>query len=282
MSLDKNKIKRMRISPSSSMKKENRHAKQEKNREAPLCTCKGSVTLEASVVIPVICISFLSILMFFYIMRTEYVVQHALNVATRKASVSCSSGVQNLENATVITLARGQFLKNKEQLQYVQGGHLGIITTSECSENYIEIAARYRIKIPFGLFGKRSYAITQRAVSRKWNGRKNRKKPEEEWVYITDYGSVYHTFADCRSIEIQVYAVKRGDITLNAKGSGVNYHICERCARYDKGQEIVYLTTGGAHYHVDRECSAINRNVHSVRKSEIGGRPLCKYCRARQ
>ncbi len=282
MSLDKNKIKRMRISPSSSIKKEDRHAKQSKNREAPLCTCRGSITLEASIIIPIICVCFLSILMLFPIMSTEYVVQNVINDASRRASVSCASGVQNLENSTAIALARGGLVKNKDQLQFVQGGHLGIITLVEDSGEYIAITARYRIKFPFGLLGKKTYEITQKTASRKWNGRQNRKRQEEDWVYITDYGSVYHTFADCRSIEIQVYPVNRSYITGKSKELGVRYHACERCARKDRGQEIVYITPGGEHFHADKECSAINRNVHSVRRSEVGGRPLCKYCRARQ
>lgn len=120
-----------------------------------------------------------------------------------------------------------------------------------------------------------------------WNGRDpgetlppSAAADEDELVYVTDYGSVYHTHASCSHLHLSVQAVSSARVGTCLNSSGGHYHACEKCAGSGCRAGTVYITDDGDCYHNSAECGGLTRNVRLVRRSEVSGLPLCSRCAA--
>ena len=106
--------------------------------------------------------------------------------------------------------------------------------------------------------------------------------PGDEMVYVTEYGSVYHTDACCSHLNLSVQCVSAAEASGRRNASGHKYHQCEKCAAYAKQNGMVYLTEYGDRYHCSPDCSGLTRNVKLVPLSEAGGMRQCSKCAAKE
>jgi hypothetical protein len=89
---------------------------------------------------------------------------------------------------------------------------------------------------------------------------------EEEYVYITETGTVYHVTMNCTHLSLSITSVSRNDVPDLRNDSGGKYYQCERCA--DSGSATLFITTSGDRYHGDINCSGLKRTVTKISKEE--------------
>lgn len=255
-------------------------------KETPLCAChKGSMTVEAAIVLPLLACFFSFLLFFFRIMQVQLEVQQALESTVERLAIA--SHLEKEDNSSAVlyhVVAKSMVmtrLSNDENIdKYVTGGSLGIsLLDSSFTEDYILISADYQMKFPVGLLGKRAFLLHQQAGYRKWTGWHAEDTEDEAdlWVYIAESGSVYHKTSDCTYLDLSIRSVMASEIQNLRNESGQKYRECEICA--DNNTAIhYYITNYGNCYHKDLNCSGIKRTVIQIRMSEAEGRRACTKC----
>ena len=174
------------------------------HKEMPSCThLKASYSVEAAVIVPLVVGFWMCIMLFFRILQIQTEVTQALDYAGRMTAVE-SSEVES-ENALLIS-AKGFFLseiRNYDLIdKYVYGGKPGIsILQSDMSGDHIELVAKYKIKFPINFFNIGIISLEQHGYHRKWTG-KQLTSSEDEYVYYTDTGEVYHLTSTCNYLDL--------------------------------------------------------------------------------
>ncbi len=121
-----------------------------------------------------------------------------------------------------------------------------------------------------------------------WTGRdpeENRELPSEEenrLVYVTEYGSVYHTRSECTYLELKIRKVPSALVPAMRNAGGGRYHACEKCVGKGGMHGLVYITGEGDCYHNSSRCSGLTRKVHLVPASEAEGMHICSRCAAEE
>lgn len=249
-----------------------------KNKGTSFCACqKGSLTIEASIILPLTVGFFVCFLFFFRILQVQSVVDEALIYTGRNLAVE-SSVVSS--DAILLTSAEGFLLSALEKTEvvdaYVAHGNAGIsLIRSEFDGENITLCADYEMKLPVSFFGKKGIKLCGRNSFRKWMGNES-KDAEDGWVYVTTYGTVYHTSLACRALDISVKSAQIENIGDYRGKDGQKYYPCSRCA--EKSGRIVYYTDYGTLYHCDVSCASLKRSIERIPITKIGGRRLCTYC----
>ena len=250
-------------------------------QEASFCIYgKGSLTVEAAVIVPLITGFFLSILFFFRIFFVQIAVEEALLLVGR--SVATESCLVESEEALYISaeaLLKATLLEDKNIGRYVVGDVLGVsLLGSEFAGNEIELVANYYVKLPIDFFRSRGIWLTSKNTFRKWMGDLYSGTEEGEWVYITETGTVYHKDTSCRSLDLHIQEGIMSEMLQIRGSNGQRYYGCDRCAGGLSENEIVYYTDYGRFYHGTLTCSALKRTIFRIQLSLVGERPPCSFC----
>ncbi|MDD5935926.1 MAG: pilus assembly protein [Clostridiales bacterium] len=175
----------------------------------------------------------------------------------------------------------------------IDGGYDGISFYGSSlldEEECVTITMSYRIKFPVFQHVLPKLSVVQTVRMRSFNGYavdskldmeegNNNEGEQEEMVYITEDGSVYHTNRMCTSLRISVSPCSSSMVTNQRNRSGAKYYACERCFhRGDTAPETVYITAYGNRYHKNASCTAIDRTILTVPILEVSNRRLCKRC----
>ncbi len=241
---------------------------------------KGSFTLEAAVIIPLTAGFFAVILMFFRILQIEMQVQSCLIYAGRITAVQADDENEDWMLACATATFYKSIAEHAIIEQYVKGGRKGIsLASSKASGNYVILEADYLIKIPVGFFHINSFSISQSCISRKWTGSEAGKDiKEENWVYVTPEGSVYHRKKTCTYLDLSIKSCTVAQVGGRRNKSGQKYRVCIQCADQNTGISWVYITDYGECYHADPACSGLKRTVYHIPLSETEGRRPCSKC----
>lgn len=116
---------------------------------------------------------------------------------------------------------------------------------------------------------------------RKWTGYNvmstTSETSEEEYVYITESGVVYHRSRTCSHLRIRISVISAADIQAARNDYGHRYRPCEKCAS-GSSTGLVFITDKGDRYHNSAGCSGLKRTIITVPLSEVGGRGPCSMC----
>jgi len=128
--------------------------------------------------------------------------------------------------------------------------------------------------------GFNSASSVARMKYRKWTGycvtSTTKEKKEDEYVYITEHGYVYHKNPDCSHLKVTISMIDSSSVDNYRNKSGSRYRPCELCGGYKTG--ALFVTPEGDRYHCSAECSGLRRNIKLVKLSEVGGRGPCSEC----
>ena len=250
-----------------------------RNSEASFCTCeKASLTLEAAIVVP-IAMGFLTIFLFFFrVIQVQAKVEEALIYVGQVLAVEghiLESEDQNylLAKALLVsTLSKSEVVED-----YVVGGSAGILLLgSEFDGNEIFLHANYEMRLPVSFFDVKSLHMYSQNSFVKWNG-DIEINGEDEWVYITPTGTVYHATPSCRTLDLTIREGLLADMEEIRGANGQKYYLCEKCME-DEEILIVYYTDYGSLYHGKLSCSALKRTIIKVALSSVQERRGCSYC----
>ncbi len=248
----------------------------------PLCirAQRAALTVEAAVVFPFIAAFWACILMFFRILAIETDVQTALVYAGRTAATAATVNTSELG---LILTAKANWLYALQDVEGMEellpeGVSMIPFWRSEVSDGEIKLKINYTLKVPFSLFQNMGFEVSQMQSCKLWTGDESTEVADDPYVYITDYGSVYHTSADCSYLDLSIEAVEFSKINGLRNNDEHKYYPCSLCAEENTSYKTVYITDYGTMFHTDPECSGLKRSIHMVHLSEVEDRCPCKKC----
>ena len=250
------------------------------HNEAPLCTCKrASYTLEAVVIFPLVAVFLVMILFLFRVVQVERDIQLALYETGRKVAVQSPSENGELKDFVLAQYYFQQGIKDNESIKsYVKGQNAGVVLVcSQEDSEYVYLKASYTLEFPIRLFSWDGISMTAQCKQHKWSGRQISEE-EEEYVYITPEGEVYHLTEQCAYLDLSIYRTEIEEIQVLRNLSGQKYNLCKQCADKKENSEYVYVTYYGTAYHTCLDCSSLKRTVEKVPRSEVLDRRVCKKC----
>lgn len=204
---------------------------------------KGSMTLEASLLLPFLLCAVTALLYLFAF-----------------TSLQAKESRQLMERAELLAVTAGQSLG---------------------SDPYVKLVDADRISMPFAAFSFGKRLVTRRAVVRAWvgsTGETFQNGAGEAFVYITPGGTVYHKTRDCTYLRLSIRQISYASLAGERNQSGGRYAPCEYCVRRGTAGGTVYITDHGSSYHSSMGCQGLKRTVTAVPLSEAEGRSCCSRC----
>ena len=260
----------------------------------PLSGVKGSMTVEAALVVPLFLFAVFGIMEFFCIMSFQNDMQISMeNTAREISTLKYGIDMGREENKSVIksditaayVYARvldGNMMNRINNGSSVVGAAAGVSflrSDFTMENNYMDMVADYGWKIPFY---NRIFTFTQRCCFVPWTGKSidtEKQNSTGKRVYITKTGKVYHLKKDCTYLRLSIKKVRYSEVGKLRNAGGGKYKQCEVCCRNGAtGSETVYITTFGDRYHKRKECSTLLRYIHTVDISQVGNRRACTKC----
>ncbi len=144
----------------------------------------------------------------------------------------------------------------------------------------IEIPENYTYRLPVSIVPLPPMVITNRGRVHSWTGMDDREtlEHEEEMVYVTVSGSVYHDNPRCSYLDLSISQAAGTEAGHLRNQHGARYVPCESCAKGMIPADIIYITGQGTRYHNRIRCSRLKRTVRMVPVSETNGQSQCSRC----
>ena len=240
----------------------------------------GSITIEAALAVPVFFLAVVSLLYLMEIMAIRTSVRCGLQYAGKNAAG---------EAYTVTAVMPSQLEKDvihaigadRLERSIILGGCNGI----RCDESRVslrtgigKLTASYQIRLPVLLFKVPPIEYREEIRIKVWSGyeKEGFLTDDEETVYITETGLVYHRDYHCTHLELSIRMVSSAELESLRNNSGGRYYPCGQCVRL--GKNGVYITNTGDRYHRSLSCSGLKRTIYAVPVSEAVGRRACSRC----
>lgn len=270
---------------------------------------RGSLTVEASLILPVIMSVFLFFLCFFQVFLIQEKIEIGLwetakeisqyghiyqsKEEAKKDSETGKSGRQVAETyvAGLLTSERMETYIADDFLDHscVKNGANGVVYTTEAFQEDAKIllTASYEVTIPMFCFIIPDIHIVQQVESRGFVGTSKiglEEGDEDDCiVYLSANGEksrVYHMAITCTHLNLSIQSARFSDIPNLRNVYGGKYKACEKCIKQNTLSDgsTVYIATDGNCYHSSLDCSGITRNVREVRLSTLSGYRPCSRC----
>lgn len=242
---------------------------------------KGSVTVEAALTLPLFLFAVLSLIYLLEIQAIHLTILHAAQGAAKCAAEDIAI-VQILNpiklKADLINLAGADRLERS----IIQGGSSGVRcwrSWYEAGDGIIHMEVDYRVRLPFPGFTNTGMRCNQDFTVKAWTGYESRgtESSDDQIVYVTERGTVYHTNYQCRYLQLSIRFVPYSGVADLRNADGGRYHACRSCVN-GGASAGVYITDYGDRYHTSLNCRGLKRTVHSVKKRECIGMSACGKC----
>lgn len=259
---------------------------------------RGSMTLEASFVLPFFLFAVLNILFAVNIIGTQSKIQAALHQVGNKIAFAGyayekTAGSILPDGLAGVTMtqgyARGQVLESvgKKYLDQscVKGGSEGVSFAGSSimgPGDIIDLQVSYQVRPFIELMGFEGFAMSQRYYGKAWTGydvtrQVSDDSKEDPMVFITESGTVYHLDRNCNYLNPSIESVSAGAVAnLRNHGDG-RYYACGSCGRVQASGQV-YITEYGDSYHSKLNCPGLKRTIYTVPLSQTGGRGRCSKC----
>ncbi|MDO5541487.1 MAG: pilus assembly protein [Eubacteriales bacterium] len=253
----------------------------------------GSMTVEAAIAVPLFVFAMLAILQFAKIEivssavlagMTDTAKDMAAYAYIRQLGVSAGDGLPaELLTGGISAVYAKSSVERKAGFKEADG-ILHLWRSSFMQDDIIDLAVTYEAKNTCTILPIPKINTALRARVRAWTGRDGNGSTgenegdgqQEEMVYVTETGHVYHTNENCTHIRLSIQGVSKDDVDKLRNSSGGKYHACEKCHGGTGG--IVYITDYGDRYHSSVGCSGITRNVKQVPVTQVEGWKICSKC----
>ncbi len=261
----------------------------------------GSISIETALAFPIFLffmINFVSMLNIFYAYSS---MEAALHQAGRKMAVYAYAGKEALDlSGLEVGPAAGAVLSSvyaREQVRRylgeeffetsaIKGGIDGVsFWQSKIMEggDIIDLIAVYQVQPAYAFMGFGEFRAVNRCKMHAWTGygiggedEAQEEQEDEETVYITETGTVYHKDTNCTHLSLSVQAVSYSAVDGMGNQYGRGYRLCELCVPETNG--TVYITDQGERFHTSISCSGLKRTITAIPISEAGGRRACSRC----
>lgn len=227
---------------------------------------RGSLTVEAAIVMFLVTMLLACIVLFFPVLQKEMANAQSLYPVCQDAG--CFSVIKPEGTGAFMTAAGNLALRKR----YHRNAPLCVAVKRE-EGSLLQVIQRTKLPFPKRmrlLLGKNVFYV------RHWQGFR-RTEEKDDYVYITKTGKVYHRSSACYHLLIHIQTVSLSRIGGYRNQAGAKYYPCENCGK--SAGETVYITTDGNRYHSRKTCKNLLRFIRRVHFSEVKGqyRP-CKDC----
>lgn len=246
---------------------------------------KGFYTYEAAILLPTFAFFTLVFLLLFRALSfqwglTESVYDAADHVALlgdgdidvgRQTGETDHSGNSAINQATVYLACNAKVRTNKVSQKFLRHP-LGIVNYAATEVNDKDLDVKVSTMMPLlagqKFFGKRGYELGNRICVRRWNGfdPATGADGDEEIVYVTDTGEVYHQSTSCTFIKLSIHTASVSALGRIRSENGSIYHPCEECG--SAISVVAYYTDYGDRAHSSLTCSKLKRTIHAIPKKE--------------
>ena len=269
---------------------------------------KGSFIVEAAVAVPIFFFALLVFLYIFKVMLLQLQLQGGLTEAAKELSelgyvrsntadtatsdqnstvFDCNKLSQNL----IIASEVNKYFPQKDNYSMMLKGNISYYSSSYLEDNdMVDLIGEYNIRLPVPLFHFAEIAVMQRVKTRAFTGTEQLltvdhgsfdkgEEEDDEYVYITETGTVYHRSLECSSLDLKIFQCELNQVDRKRNSSGGKYQMCEKCCKNWSGITSVYICEDGDAYHTSIECSGLKRTIQKVKLSEVVGEMrACKKC----
>nr|WP_317283231.1 pilus assembly protein [uncultured Sellimonas sp.] len=254
-----------------------------KYKKVPLSASrrKGSLTVEAAVVIPLFLFTMMVLIYLLEIMAIETNIRAGMQYAGKKYAentyVTPLTGTKVLEKDVIEAVGPERLNRS-----IIENGASGL----DCSNSYVDplnkilyLKIKYIVKIPVPKFVVPGIEKTESIRIKGWNGYESSLPVSEEQkiVYVTEHGVVYHKDYHCKYLDLSIHMVSAAELETLRNESGGKYYPCERCGQKPQGWGV-YITNTGNRYHTSISCSGLKRKIYAVPISETTGKEACSKC----
>lgn len=260
--------------------------------------CAASVSIEASIAIPVFMFCFLEILSLLNYLSAYSGILYAMKSAAEPIAVYSYAYEELMDTDREISIGEEavsalifseayldtQIRKKCDSNLYkntIKGGTKGINLLGshfDYTESCIDIIAYYTVK-PIVSFTGSELFMMNRYYTRLWTGYDSERTAiSETYVYITENRSVYHLTEDCTHLKLSISRVNADDLHNMRNDSGGKYSECSKCCEDGIFEEAYYITEQGDRYHKEISCAGLKRTIYCVEKEEVSNLPVCSRC----
>lgn len=223
---------------------------------------QASMTLEAAMVLPIFLFSAIALLAPMRAMDTQRKLQTEMECSCEEMSLYLY-GQENTETGLLKQMDEQGNIEQK--MIHVEKIPFFSRIAPEIS---IEIGSRRRGWI--GIPGKLTVS------SEKIYGLEDENA--EEMVYVGKNMGRFHRNRKCHYISNEYQTISRKSAEKMRDSDGRLYTACSSCGKNGEQTEIVYVTSGGRHYHNRMDCQAMASYVRKVPISEVSHLGACSYC----
>ena len=244
---------------------------------------RGSLTIEASLVIPIFLFAMFLVLSVINLLRFHLNLQEAVHQETKKLAMTAYES-WNCSEGSVRSAVLARLDGTLMDKAFVKGGSSGIDFSGSrlCNREIVEINAIYEAQLPYDFFHLFDYRFAARCIMHtyigyeKGLGERTAEKKDEEYVYVAENGTVYHTDRECSYLRLSIRETSMDSLKHLRNSSGHKYYACESCGHAAGSR--VYITADGICYHSSLSCSGLKRTVSCIPISETGGKKVCSRC----
>lgn len=270
-------------------------------RMSLFASIKGSMTLEASLILPIFLFIMFTFMLFIEVLCIQIQIGFTIGQISKELSKYVyaiekmegqdeiqKSSFDNIPSNLLTTIyvksrLEGDIGKNHLDDSCIKNGSEGIhyfLSDFSGEEEIMDLIVNYEIEFPFPFFKIPTLSIIQRGRTKGWTGYQvtGGKLSNEEMVYITTTGTVYHKSINCTHLNLSIRSVNISEIEILRNEQMGKYHICEACGKMENASGIVYVTDYGNRYHNTLSCSGLKRGIREIPISEVLGRNPCSRC----
>ncbi len=237
---------------------------------------KGSLTIEAAMILPVFMLGLLTLVSVIPMLMTGMRIQECMFNEAGHMAVLRGDG-----RSIGVSQAKDSLTENlpASDAGYIRDGIEGIDMTGSYLDNpeYVELKVNCTLIPLTQYFGISGITLERKCLAHVWCGYERGFFPDEEYVYITEDGEVYHRDRECSHILLSIRETDAGEIAGLRNKNGGRYYPCSAC-HSSLADGKLYVTSDGDRYHNSLKCSGLKRSVRAVRLSEAGGRRPCSRC----
>lgn len=263
----------------------------------------ASMTLEASIAIPLFIFFFVNILSAINIIKIQSDLEAALHQTGSEISLLAydySTGRQILtgdedadEDGLLTNVGFKAYAANSVRKYLdgtldnsnISGGASGLsfLGSSIMADNdIVDITVDYKVKPTIPLIGFKEFPVEARYYGHAWTGYDVSQAvaandDEEEMVYVTEHGTVYHRNIGCKHLKLDVKSVSMNEISGKRNSDGSKYYACQYCGKGVTSGNV-FITNYGNRYHSTLTCPGLKRKIYTIPISEVGGRGPCSAC----
>ncbi len=255
----------------------------QKSERTSFCSARytGSITVEAAYAIPFF---FFAVLVLFYMVEVMSVrttircgMQYAAKAAAEEACLRPVISGGSIQQDIVSGIGRDRL-----NASIVVGGSSGISCEGSGLSpvtGVLDVKVSYAVRVPVPVFAVAPVRMEEHMRVKAWTGYQKPLIPdrEEDTVYVTEHGMVYHRDYHCPHLELSIRMVPSSGLDSLRNAGGGKYHACPLCAKKGMGS-AVYVTTYGDRYHTSLGCSGLKRTVYAIPLSEAAGKGACSKC----